>query len=154
MDSLTPEHRSWNMSRIRSGNTKPERLVRSLMHRMGYRFRLHRKDLPGRPDIVLPGRRTVIMVHGCYWHRHPGCRFAYTPKSNLAFWQAKFSENVNRDQRQHNQLRELGWTVITVWECETKELTALAERLSSEIPPLSAPRGWPISSSYRRRSYR
>ena len=137
MDSLTPEHRSWNMSRIRSGNTKPERLVRSLLHRMGYRFRLHRKDLPGRPDIVLPGRRTVVLVHGCYWHRHPGCRFAYTPKSNLAFWQAKFNENVNRDQRQYGQLRELGWGVITVWECETKHLHTLAERLHSEIPNLA-----------------
>ncbi len=135
MDSLTPEHRSWNMSRIRSGNTKPERLVRSLLHRMGYRFRLHRKDLPGRPDIVLPGRRTVILVHGCYWHRHPGCRLAYTPKSNIAFWEAKFNENVNRDQRQRSRLSELGWNVITVWECETKELATLAERLGSEIPP-------------------
>ena len=138
MDSLTPEHRSWNMSRIRSGNTKPERLVRSLLHRMGYRFRLHRKDLPGRPDIVLPGRRTVILVHGCYWHRHTGCRFAYTPKSNIEFWEAKFNENVNRDQRQRSQLSELGWNVITVWECETKELEALSERLGSEIPPLIA----------------
>ena len=138
MDSLTPEHRSWNMSRIRSGNTKPERLVRSLLHRMGYRFRLHRKDLPGRPDIVLPGRRTVVLVHGCYWHRHIGCRFTYTPKSNIDFWEAKFNENINRDQRQHSQLSQLGWSVITVWECETRELTALAERLGSEIPTLIA----------------
>lgn len=134
MDGLTPEHRSWNMSRIRSSNTKPERIVRSLLHRMGYRFRLHRKDLPGRPDIVLPGRRVVILVHGCYWHRHSGCRFAYTPKSNLAFWQAKFQENVNRDHRQVNHLRELGWEVITVWECETKRPGMLAERLRNEIP--------------------
>ncbi len=137
MDRITPEHRSWNMSRIRSGNTKPERLVRSLLHRMGYRFRLHRKDLPGRPDIVLPGRRAVVLVHGCYWHRHSGCRFAYTPKSNLAFWQDKFNENVNRDQRQYARLRELGWSVITVWECETKELTTLAERLLREMPNLA-----------------
>ena len=134
MDSLTPEHRSWNMSRIRSRNTKPERIVRSLLHRMGYRFRLHRKSLPGRPDIVLPSRRLVVLVHGCYWHRHPGCRFTYTPKSNLAFWEAKFNENINRDRWQYNQLRELGWNVITVWECETKELAILAERLRSEIP--------------------
>ena len=137
MDSLTPEHRSWNMSRIRSGNTKPERLVRSLLHRMGYRFRLHRKDLPGRPDIVLPGRRTVVLVHGCYWHRHSGCQFAYTPKSNLVFWEAKFSENVKRDQRQHGQLRELGWHVVIVWECETKHIDILAARLHSEIPNLA-----------------
>ena len=134
MDSLTPEHRSWNMSRIRSRNTKPERIVRSLLHRMGYRFRLHRKSLPGRPDIVLPSRRVVVLVHGCYWHRHPGCRFAYTPKSNLAFWEAKFNENINRDRWQYNQLRELGWNVITVWECETKELAILTERLRSEVP--------------------
>ncbi|MYC35231.1 MAG: DNA mismatch endonuclease Vsr [Chloroflexi bacterium] len=135
------------MSRIRGGNTKPERLVRSMLHSMGYRFRLHRKDLPGRPDIVLPGRRTVVLVHGCYWHRHPGCRFAYTPKSNIDFWNAKFAENVKRDQRQYNQLRELGWAVITVWECETKELTTLAERLSSEIPAPSGPPGWGTSRS-------
>ena len=137
MDSLTPEHRSWNMSRIRSGDTKPERLVRSLLHKMGYRFRLHRRDLPGRPDIVLPGRRTVVLVHGCYWHRHPGCRFAYTPKSNVAFWQTKFNENVDRDLRQHGQLRDLGWHVITVWECETKNLDMLAERFLSEVPNLA-----------------
>ena len=134
MDSITPEHRSWNMFRIRSGNTKPERLVRSLLHRMGYRFRLHRQGLPGRPDIILPGRRAVVLVHGCYWHRHTGCRLAYTPKSNLAFWQAKFQENVNRDQRQINQLRELGWEIITVWECETKQPETLAERLRNEMP--------------------
>ena len=90
MDQLTAEHRSWNMSRIRSKDTAPERIVRSLLHRMGYRFRLHRQGLPGRPDIVLPGRRTVVMVHGCYWHRHLGCRLAYTPKSNQEFWETKF----------------------------------------------------------------
>ena len=133
MDSLTPERRSWNMSRIKSGNTKPERLVRSLLHRMGYRFRLHRKDLPGRPDIVLPKYRRVVLVHGCYWHRHPGCRLAYTPKSNLEFWQAKFNENVRRDERQNRQLSELGWRVVTVWECETREPAVLAERLGREI---------------------
>lgn len=133
MDSLTPERRSWNMSRIKSGDTKPERLVRSLLHRMGYRFRLHRKDLPGRPDIVLPRYRRVVLVHGCYWHRHPGCRLAYTPKSNLEFWQAKFNENVRRDERQNRQLSELGWRVVTVWECETKEPATLAERLGREI---------------------
>ena len=134
MDKITAERRSWNMSRIRSANTSPERLVRSLLHRMGYRFRLHRKDLPGRPDIVLPGRRTVVLVHGCYWHRHMGCRFAYTPQSNKAFWEAKFAENVARDRRQHGQLQALGWKVITIWECETRNEPALQQRLSSEIP--------------------
>ena len=139
MDTISPEHRSWNMSRIRSANTSPERRVRSLLHRMGIRFRLHRKDLPGRPDIVLPGRRMVVLVHGCYWHRHSGCRFAYSPKSNSDFWQAKFQENVSRDKRQNCHLRELGWQVVTVWECETRDLERLAERLGSEIPPSLPP---------------
>ena len=134
MDRISAEHRSWNMSRIRSTNTGPERLVRSVLHRMGYRFRLHRKDLPGRPDIVLPGRRAVVLVHGCYWHRHPGCRFAYTPKSNLGFWEAKFNENRMRDYRQDCQLRELGWKVIKVWECEAKDQAKLVERFDKEIP--------------------
>ena len=135
MDLLSQERRSWNMSRIRGKDTMPERLVRSLLHRMGYRFRLHRQDLPGRPDIVLPGRRTVVLVHGCYWHRHCGCRLAYMPKSNQAFWNSKFRENVSRDKRQYEQLCALGWHVITVWECETKTPATLAQRLGSEIPP-------------------
>lgn len=134
MDRISSEHRSWNMSRIKSTDTRPEQLVRSILHRMGYRFRLHRKDLPGRPDIVLPGRGAVVLVHGCYWHRHPDCQFAYTPKSNHDFWQAKFEENVSRDYRQDCQLRELGWKVIKVWECEVKERAVLAERLIEEIP--------------------
>ena len=133
MDTLTPERRSWNMSRIRSRDTAPERLVRSLLHRMGYRFRLHRADLPGKPDIVLPRHNTVILVHGCYWHRHADCRLAYSPKSNTDFWQAKFRENVSRDLRQSQELTELGWRVITVWECETTELRVLAERLIKDL---------------------
>lgn len=135
MDRMSQERRSWNMSRIRGKDTNPERLVRSLLHRMGYRFRLHRQDLPGRPDIVLPGRRTVVLVHGCYWHRHCGCRLAYTPKTNRTFWLSKFRENVSRDERQYEQLRALGWHIITVWECETKSPAALAQRLRSEVPP-------------------
>ena len=119
VDRLSPEHRSWNMSRIRGRNTQPELAVRSALHRAGYRFRLHRKDLPGRPDIVLPKHRTVVFVHGCFWHRHPGCRFAYTPKSRVAFWQKKFDDNVARDRRNVRALRALGWRVITVWECQT-----------------------------------
>ena len=133
MDNLSPEHRSWNMSRIRSANTRPELKVRSLLHRMGYRFRLHRKDLPGRPDIVLPGKRTVILVHGCYWHRHRGCKLAYEPKSNREFWESKFNENIKRDNRTQSQLQELNWRVITVWECETRNLEVLASRLAEEI---------------------
>ena len=134
MDTISAEHRKWNMSRIRAKDTKPERSVRSLLHRMGFRFRLHRKDLPGSPDIVLPGRKTVVLVNGCYWHRHPGCRYAYTPKSNREFWQSKFDENVERDRLQNAQLNHLGWRIVIVWECETKDTCTLGRRLRAAIP--------------------
>ena len=118
MDRLTSEKRSWNMSRIKSKNTTPERIVRSFLHRNGFRFRLHVKDLPGKPDIVLPKYKTVIEVRGCYWHWHEGCKDATTPSTNTEFWQKKFAENVARDQRTEQALKELGWNVIVVWECE------------------------------------
>ena len=118
VDSLSRKHRSWNMSRIRSRDTGPELLVRSALHRAGYRFRLHSKDLPGRPDIVLPKYHTVVFVHGCFWHRHKGCRFAYSPKSRVAFWNNKFRGNIERDRRTSTALRKLGWRVVTVWECQ------------------------------------
>ena len=120
MDRISEAHRSWNMSRIRSINTKPERLVRSALHGLGFRYRLHRKDLPGTPDLVLPKYRSVILVHGCFWHRHPGCRFAYSPKSRPSFWAAKFAANVARDQNDLRRLRSLGWRPIIVWECQTR----------------------------------
>jgi|WetSurMetagenome_2_1015567.scaffolds.fasta_scaffold243163_2 DNA mismatch endonuclease, patch repair protein len=123
-DLLTPARRSWNMSRIRSGNTKPEMMVRSLLHSLGYRYRLRRKDLPGKPDLVLPAHRIVVFVHGCFWHRHPGCKNATTPKTNAAFWEKKLSENVDRDGRKQADLERLGWRVITVWECETETSSA------------------------------
>jgi DNA mismatch endonuclease (patch repair protein) len=106
------------MSRIRGRDTGPERQVRAALHRAGYRFRLHRKSLPGRPDIVLPKYRTVVFVHGCFWHRHSRCRFAYTPKSRVPFWNAKFAANVERDRRNVRELKRLGWRVVTVWECQ------------------------------------
>ena len=118
------------MSRIKGRDTAPERAVRSLLHNMGHRFRIHRKDLPGTPDIVLPRYRVAIFVHGCFWHRHPGCRYAYTPKSRTTFWQNKFSENVARDEKKAAMLREAGWDVHTVWECELREPDALRERIS------------------------
>lgn len=105
------------MSGIRGQNTEPERAVRSHLHRAGLRFRLHGKSLPGRPDVVLPKWNAVVFVHGCFWHRHPGCAKASVPSSNLAFWQAKFAANVERDERNRSQLRRLGWRVFTVWEC-------------------------------------
>jgi len=131
MDSLSPAHRSWNMSRIKSRNTSPELNVRSLLHGMGYRFRLHRKDLPGKPDIVLPKYRTVIFVHGCYWHRHPGCKFATTPKSNVIFWENKFRDNITRDQKNTECLKKEGWIVKVVWECQTKSAKTLIDHIHS-----------------------
>ena len=118
MDRLTPEKRSWNMSRIKSKDTTPERIVRSFLHRNGFRFRLHVKDLSGKPDIVLPKYKTVIEVRGCYWHRHEGCKDATMPSTNTEFWQKKFAENVARDKRTEQELKKLGWNVIVVWECE------------------------------------
>lgn len=130
MDNLSRERRSWNMSRIRSSNTRPERLVRSLLHNLGYRFRLNRKDLPGKPDIVLPKYRTAIYVHGCFWHRHRGCALAYVPKSNLPFWNKKFSRNVQRDLEVTSALEQAGWRQLVIWECEIKDQRALADRLT------------------------
>jgi len=129
MDIISEERRSWNMSRIRGKDTKPEIKVRSMLHRMGYRFRLHRKDLPGKPDIVLPKYNTVIFVHGCFWHRHKGCKFAYTPKSRVDFWNAKFDDTVARDKRNRKQLQAKGWNVEIIWECETGNIDMLATRI-------------------------
>ena len=124
MDTLSPSRRSYNMSRIRSKDTKPELVVRRHLHGLGFRFRLHSGKMPGHPDIVLPKWRTVIFINGCFWHRHEGCRRATTPKSNIEFWEAKFRRNVERDLRDQNALREAGWRVIVLWECEVKEKLA------------------------------
>lgn len=129
-DRISKEHRSWNMSRIKGKNTKPEMAVRSMLHKRGFRFRLHRKDLPGIPDIVLPKYKTVIFVHGCYWHRHPGCKKAYTPKSRMDFWNKKFCENVERDERKIKELVNLGWQVLIIWECEIEEFGKLESLVS------------------------
>jgi DNA mismatch endonuclease (patch repair protein) len=108
------------MSKIRGKNTKPEMVVRSLCHQMGLRFRLHRRDLPGTPDLVFPKYRLCMYVHGCFWHRHPECKYAYTPKSRVDFWQTKFTKNVERDLNAQQALINLGWRVVTIWECHTK----------------------------------
>lgn len=121
------------MRSVRREDTRPEMIVRRIVHKIGARYRLHRKDLAGSPDLVFPGRRLCIFVHGCFWHRHPGCRFASTPKSNVLFWGEKFRANVERDARKESQLRALGWRVIVVWECETRNITALRERLCAEL---------------------
>lgn len=119
MDHLSTQSRSALMARIRSRDTKPEMIVRSLVHRMGYRFRLHRSDLPGTPDIVFPGRMKVILVHGCYWHRHSCQRGRSVPTSNIVFWNEKFCKNTSRDQLVKRKLRKLGWDVLVIWECHT-----------------------------------
>ena len=131
MDRLTPDKRSWNMGRIRSGDTKPEKIVRSLLHKQGYRFRLHRKDLPGTPDITLPRYSSVIMVHGCFWHRHKNCQYSYTPKSRVGFWKDKFEKNVLRDKKVIKQLKKKGWKVKIVWECQTKNEDTLVKTVHS-----------------------
>lgn len=118
------------MGRIQGRDTAPEVQVRSILHRAGYRFRLHRKDLPGRPDIVLSKYRTVVFVHGCFWHRHSGCSNCSMPKSNTEFWEIKFSGNVERDRRNVAKLHESGWNVIIVWECELASPDKLRNRLA------------------------
>ena len=130
-DRITKEHRSWNMSRIRSKDTKTEKAVRSMLHNMGYRFRLHVKELAGKPDIVLPKYKTIIFIHGCYWHRHPGCKYAYTPKSRVTFWEKKFKENVRRDEKNQLDLKNLNWKVMVIWECELSDLEMLRKKLGA-----------------------
>ena len=134
MDRLTKEKRSWNMSRIRSKNTKPEIRLRSLLHKAGYRFRVHARKLPGTPDIVLPKYRTVIFVHGCFWHRHNDCANSTMPKTRIEFWESKFKTTVERDQDKIEKLRLAGWRVIIVWECELdKNDGLLIRRISEEL---------------------
>ncbi|MFC1608498.1 very short patch repair endonuclease [Candidatus Latescibacterota bacterium] len=119
-DHLSKKMRSWNMSRIQSKNSKPEVAVRSLLHRRGYRFRICTPNLPGKPDIVLKKYKTVIFVHGCFWHRHQGCKKCTTPSSNVEYWLKKFQRNVARDTKVKTELEGLGWNIIVVWECEVK----------------------------------
>ncbi|WP_306886207.1 very short patch repair endonuclease [Amorphus orientalis] len=131
MDTLDPHDRSERMKRIRGKNTRPEMVVRSLVHRMGYRFRLHRRDLPGCPDLVFPGRKKVIFVHGCFWHRHPddACKLARLPKSRLDFWLPKLEGNRERDVLRQKQLADLNWGVMVVWECQIGDLEMLRKNV-------------------------
>ena len=130
MDVHTPEQRSRNMAAIRGKDTHPEMKVRRLLHRFGYRYVLHGKNLPGKPDLVFPSRRKAIFVHGCYWHCHD-CRFgSVVPKTNTAFWQEKRAKNVTRDLEQERALTSQGWSVLVVWECETKAPASLWPKLS------------------------
>jgi DNA mismatch endonuclease, patch repair protein len=137
LDTLTPVERSRRMSAVRGRNTKPELMVRRLAHRLGYRFRLHRKGLPGRPDMVFSGRRKVVFVHGCFWHRHPDptCALARLPKSRLEFWVPKLESNRARDQMTEARLAAMGWGVLTLWECQLRDPDAVAARLLDFLGP-------------------
>ncbi|MEP3049580.1 MAG: very short patch repair endonuclease [Roseibium sp.] len=130
MDRIPPEKRRALMSKIKGVNTAPEMIVRRLVFSKGYRYRLHRKNLPGRPDLVFPSRKSVIFVHGCFWHQHTRCNKATTPKTRTAFWTKKLSRNVERDIEIVKALTSLGWRVLTIWECETKEPERLTGRIS------------------------
>lgn len=131
MDRLSRSERSANMAAIRSKGMRPEIIVRSLVHRLGYRFRLHSKDLPGKPDLVFSSRRAVIFVHGCFWHQHASqrCKIARVPKSNLGYWRPKFRRNVERDENNRKKLRSLGWRVLVLWECSIPNQERLAARI-------------------------
>lgn len=134
-DPLSPAQRSALMSRIRGKDTQPELAVRRLLHAMGYRFRLHRRDLPGTPDIVLPGRRKVVFVNGCFWHGHRTCKVGRTPKTRTEFWTQKMARNRRRDARKVRALRAAGWKVTIVWECQTRTPSTLATRLRAFLGP-------------------
>lgn len=128
-DSLSPDERSRRMALIRGVDTKPEMQVRQLVHGMGYRYRLHGRNLPGKPDLVFRKRHAVVFVHGCFWHRHQGCHLARLPKSRLDFWEPKLEANRERDARNMTELQKMGWRVLVVWECELKDIDALRSRL-------------------------
>lgn len=129
MDTITPEQRSEVMRRVRGKDTGPEMAVRRLVHAMGYRYRLHRRDLAGVPDLTFPSRRKAIFVHGCFWHRHPNCALARIPKSRTDFWLPKLQGNRERDLRNQNTLQLEGWAILVIWECELRDLEAVSSRI-------------------------
>ena len=132
-DNLSKEKRSWNMKQIKSNNTKPEIEIRSILHNLGYRFRLHRKDLPGNPDIVLTKYKTVIFVNGCFWHQHKNCSRSNIPKTNKQYWIPKLTRNIERDKDNYKKLSDQGWKVVIVWECILKDHNNLINHLKREI---------------------
>jgi DNA mismatch endonuclease (patch repair protein) len=133
VDHISPERRSWLMSRVRSKHSSPEMRVRTTAHNMGLRFRLHRNDLPGKPDLVFPKYRVALFVHGCFWHRHEGCNKSTTPKSNVEFWESKFQKNTARDAQQKAELEKMGWHYVRVWECQTKSILDIQRFLVKHI---------------------
>ena len=133
IDIVDSQRRSELMANIRGWDTAPECAVRRIAHRMGLRFRLRRKNLPGRPDLVFPKHRLAVFVHGCFWHQHDGCRYAHIPKSRTEYWKAKFARNVERDKENEEALHSLGWNVLVVWECEVGDEEGVRERLTAAI---------------------
>ena len=140
--------RSHIMRSVGQKRTKPEMVVRRKLHALGYRFRVNVKGLPGSPDLAFTKRKKAIFVHGCFWHRHPNCRYASEPKTRKEFWRAKFAANVERDHRKKNEMEALGWGVETVWECETRNLTPLIDRLEIFLGPPNSERGEENSSIF------
>ncbi len=135
-DVLTTDQRRRCMSAIKGKDTKPELVVRSTAHRLGYRFRLHRRDLPGKPDLVFPAREMIVFVHGCFWHQHPHCRYATRPATRKEFWAEKLDGNRQRDRRVQTELRQIGWDVLVIWECQTRDPITLAGRLLRFLGPV------------------
>lgn len=137
MDTLTPAERSVRMSKIRGKNTRPELTVRSVLHAQSYRFRLHKKSLPGSPDLVFAGRKKAVFIHGCFWHAHSSskCKIANKPKTRRSYWSTKFSQNISRDRRTRRALRQLGWVSAVVWECEVRNSDRLIRRLKKFLGP-------------------
>lgn len=133
LDHLTSINRSLLMAKVRGSNTKPELMVRRVAHRLGYRFRLHRRDLPGTPDIVFPKHRLALFIHGCFWHRHEGCKRASTPSTNTTFWEKKFDRNVDRDAVAARALESAGWRVLVIWECEARVPDLIARQLTQAL---------------------
>ena len=150
-DIVDSRRRSEMMAGIKGQDTKPELVVRRIAHKLGLRFRLHRKDLPGRPDLVFPRRRLAVFVHGCFWHRHGGCRYAYTPKSRIGFWTKKFAQNIARDRSNEETLRILDWRVLVIWECETRDEDTVRRYLEEYVEWGEAPPG--SGHQYPRRQY-
>lgn len=141
VDVFSPGKRSAIMSRIAGRNTAPEILVRRLLHSLGFRFRLYREDLPGKPDIVLPRHRKIVLIHGCFWHSHPGCHRAALPTTNVNFWQKKIAGNQARDRQTRRELSKLGWRVLVLWQCQLKNEAVLRRRLLRflRVPSLTHP---------------
>jgi len=139
MDKLTAIARSANMAKIRSADTKPEMIVRRLLHARGYRYRLHRKDLPGKPDLVFGPRRKAIFIHGCFWHQHdePECLDGRKPKSNTGYWHSKLARNIERDKKHLEQLTAAGWDTLVVWECQIKDSQAVLDEIQAFLGPPS-----------------